>query len=899
MKLNRDWIRIKSKKKKIIDLSFSIGFLILIISSVSFLTELIEPQQLADKFNDISDISEKNEYYRYIHLFHSRSRNLNIMNDFDSNIDKIFYDDVNNYNFSQSSLFSYDLCNLNDTGAILVGLSTNLIEQIRSFTNDKNNSELYIINSQNDFLLNYTSDFNITVGDIISINVDNYKLLNISHFEVNFPLLYNFFFNGSSGYDFLSQDISTIIFSSMNFFYELWEDEVSNNPEFQFSFIGFQYLYSFSDFNDIIWSEDEIDNYSEFVRNVEEFFDNEYQDIDIFYIEDSKMINLFHQTSPILRICVSIIRVLQFLFILIPVGFLFRKINKYFETDFFYEANELLHGLPKIVRFRYYINELGLIYVLSEIIGCILVYVFILFQKLFFNIELYFNQQFFIVISLLSFICLILSIILNEFLLHKVLTSKIETPNLKNINKLIPFWLKIAGLIILIIIFILLNRLSNLLLIYSIIIGVITICIVVTYSISKLIRFYIKLKNNRNKIRKNKISTNFILFKQWNQFTPKKIFAFTLISCICTSIIIGSSITLDIVKNDAEWSIGSQISFKKYHNATDISNNLDSNSDIESYTSYISINTDFNTSSSVIQSSYNIMGINIDDWIRHYSKNRISSFLNYENDFNLSKDDVFISYKYKESGFDINDSFPLYFYNNTIHNIDFINFSVKALVKNWPIISSFPENLDSINTENQEFIILPLEQTKNILDQLNIEFYETFLLKVDDNNIGNIIKYISSLPNITEIRTVDLRYYESINDLAMNALKLIIQGGLLFVIIFLISDLKNNDINDSFKSKILGILGLKSDFRKNLGYNLMYECYLLLISLIISSGLLLFIFKIILTDGFSNFFEYSQTTLTKVIITQLSVSIFIIFSQFVSYLKFSKIEISKIFRHPE
>ncbi|MCF2140111.1 MAG: hypothetical protein K9W44_08665 [Candidatus Lokiarchaeota archaeon] len=905
MSMQQIYIRLKSKKKKISNIVFSLSILIFIFTIILSLNSFVSPNRLASIFKPIFEIDSQQESYQYISFFSGESFTSEIIQNFDYKIDKICN---NHFDFNQeesnSVIFLYNFIELNNSNSMFIGIDDGIFNKINNYHN--NTQYLFLNISQNNTKFSAKDpSFNIKIDDY-SFDITNTTQIcseNLLNYSNSFA---NFIFNETI---LRYTDLNSVVITRLESYGTDLSPVKIVNPSFKYKITGYQEVFNLEKYNGIIWSKNAKEHLFSYFNEIKLFFENSYTNID-FHAENPYLEAKILSSESFINITFLILRIIQIFIFIFPFLYLILLILQYYNVDKDFEQNELLRGQDKFERNFLFFLEFLLIIISSATISLIILFVFMKIQYLLFVAPYQFDILYYIIsISIVTFIFL-MGRVISEIIINRSLKNDDDFDLLKSGFSSMQRPIKISIFLVITGLFIFIYLQDNGIIILSLmaVIGLLITCCIVISLFLRLFTSVFQLILQKIWINKGKkLSKTYLLFSFWNKYSYKKIFIISLILFSFIIINVGSTVFVNIFRTNTIWELGSPISVScDSKNSSEFRGYLETNREklgLVNYISYISIHTDFNVNDSIYKVEYNLMGIDYQNWIDFYGEKKVLDLLETKekgNSLFFSKNNsILLSYQFKEIGYNLEDQFIIPYYNSSEGKNEYFICDVNAFVKSWPVLTSYPMNNIEIQSKNIEFGIIPKDILTILLNASNVNYQETFLLNVKYNQVNEIGLEISNKFSSFSVNFLDMSGFIGIEQLQSSLLFQTLQISLIFGILALYFGFINVSTISKRKSIILAKFGLVTNHRKILRNCLIIEGIIFIISYILSlmlASLFANLASLLLSGINLTFFNFLVKNILYLSVFFLSI---IALYQYLEFRKFSQLKIKELFRYPE
>ncbi len=780
------------------------------------------------------------------------------------------------------SLMSYEYIIVNNftenKGRRVLGLNTDQYNEINSLTNGSNPSGAII----------FSYDNNVTLG---SYNVSFYeqnaslaisKYILAEEFQKNFPYLNEYLVHGSKGVN-----LTQLIFLPINDFITFFEPLIS--------FYLFEGYIKFSQYQQdvIYWSINSVSLISKFKEDIIASIQSAESSFVTYDFRDN--IYLAQKNAFIVNIVFSFIRAIQLLIWILSGIIVIFAIAKIQRSNVEKELRIVFAGTSWLKRISSLTFESLLITIGSTTFAYLIIWPLIKLQSLF-GINLSFNKSVILGITIYPAILFLLIGIVNldfEFHLRRLIRNGLSSEEYKPFSK-IPIYIKFLGIFLILLLVYVLNK-TFISILYQI--GIFLIAAFICFVLFLLIKISLKVITSliyRRKKRKDKPLTKFhILYNLWKKPLFTKIFIYSFIFLVISSLFLYSVTTSEFLRTDYKYMQGGEINIytNNLSNTTQVDVFLQNNSEIIDYTTIL--RTQGNLSNDLLPDfAYsNIFGIDkIDyfDFFRFWNK---KTWLSEGQIENFDKESIFVSTKFKDVGYELGDSVQLST-NQT--------FTIRGFVNNWPGISN------SHKTKRIFIVIFDNQALYDALESLGEEsFSYNFKVHVAEEEIITTVTYLidhlRTLESFHELTALDPYVFEGIKIVFIFPIILLFETlFILIVALFIYTNL--DDIHSSLEAKTLGFISMVTDYRKPvfwyklLEFSIIFGFSLTLFLLIFTSTALFL--PIIADIPLSEINFSSKTILYSVILLSLYPALLLLQNIF-EYFNNKRIKIHLLYRHPE
>ncbi len=891
--------RILEKRKFLLKVILLLG--LISISSLVFIfpSQLSNPHILSKYFenyvnNGIISIDEGNldfeeesdgPMFDYI-LDHGHANSPQFIEDYSQILNECSTNTFGIFDPQSFSLMSYDYISVNNftenKGRKVLGVNTNQYNEINTLTNE----------STSDGAIIFSYDNNVTLG---SYNVSYYeqnaslaigKYILAEDFQQNFPYLNDYLVHGSKG-----TNLTQIILLTINDFVAFFEPLI----ESQFSLYLFEGYIKFSKYQQeiIYWSINSVSLINKFkediiasIQSVESsFVTNDFND----------NLNLAQENAFIVNVVFSFIRAIQLLIWILSGTIVVFAIAKMQRSNVEKEVKTIFAGTSWLKRISSLTLESLLITTGSSAFAYLFIWPFIKMQLLF-GISLSFDRPVILGISIYPAILFLLIFIVNldfEFHLRRLIKSGLSSEEYKPFSK-IPIYIKFMGIILILLLVYVLNR-TFVSILYQI--GIFLIAAIICFILFLLVRVSLKGITSlvyRRKKRKDKPLSKFhILYNLWKKPLFAKIFIYSFIFMVISSLFLYSTTTSEFFRSDYKYMQAGEINIytNNLANTTQVDAFLQNNSEIIDYTTILRASGNVSNDLLPDFAYSNIFGIDKNDYFDFFKFWSKKNWLSEGQIENFDNESIFVSTKFKDDGYELGDSIQLI--NNQ-------TFTIRGFVNNWPGISDF------ISTERTFIVILVNQSLHDALVAIGEEsFSYNFKVHVKEENIITTVTYLlahlRTLEAFHKLTALDPYVFEGIKIVFIFPVILLFEIlSILIVSLFIYTNL--DDIHSSLEAKTLGLISMVTDYRKPvfwfklLEFSIIFGISLALFLLIFTASAL---FLPILADiPLSEINFSSKTILYSVILLSLYPALLLLQNIF-EYFNNKRIKLHLLYRHPE
>lgn len=604
----------------------------------------------------------------------------------------------------------------------------------------------------------------------------------------------------------------------------------------------------------------------------------------------------------------SFIRGLQFTIWAFSIIFAVLSIGKIQNINTDKEFRVLLSGKKWFPRILHLFSESLFLVLGGSSIALLLLYPLLQLQALF-GIDLNLTKTIalaFGIVVLVSLSVVFATFVDFELYLRRVLYKESKEKFYKPFSKVPKFSYGIVLSLIFLFLWII-NRNLIFLLTFAIFIFAALLLSVLATLLARLI-IHIAKRTYRNRKRKEnqRISPIFALLKLWKNKLNSRFLLYSIIISVVSCAFLFTNFIVDAQRSEFLWYNGGEIELSgSPMNATEISQNLQAIPEIIDFTEVIRFNQFSNSSNyyafalindeiTVVDSSYQgerlsrIVGINSSDYFDFFSRWNKRGWLIQGQPSALANDQMYVSEKFQEVGFDSGDSL-------TMLN-DSLSFTIQGIIDDWPGVSSVFPRLT---------VIMDYNSLRLILEELQFDYQVTYKIHTTEKDIEWAIERIVPLMEqygIDELEYLDYDVFKNIRIVFLKPIVVIVQ---MFILIWLGLFVYSNidDINQSSDAKNLGLLAFSKGYLKPLRNfkifegSILYSIFLLMLLLLYSV-----IYGFFFTVGFVYELKalfVSRYTWFNILFLIVAYPVLLTIQGIVEYYNLRRMNLSLIYRHPE
>jgi hypothetical protein len=878
--------RINSRRKHIVKLVLIVGLILFSSVFISIISQLIEPYILRRHFENyrigIVNIEQNTNQSTqtagdYDFSLFGQANSIEHINTFESCLMNSSLRIYDLYEPDSFNYYSLSRAYINETKLTkILGFSDSFYDHLLSIREDNTtiDNEVIVVNLNQSALLSL-GNVTIKIDDQYG-NVNITDKISVNNYLSNLPIL-NELINESN--------LNYLLFLRSSDYTYLWENVLNFSHEIHVE--GFV-KFSENQRDIMYWSLNS-------QKRINKFIDELHTSLisiesSLILIVSNKGEYILEDNHFLVQIIHSFIRGLQIIIWGFSILITVISINKIQRLNKEHEINTLLAGTNWSKRIIHLIAESFTITLFSLLFSMILLYPILKFQSLF-AIDFIFNfsllRDYGIITSIL-FLVIFIVFLDYELYLRKVISNK-TTMNIKYQPLfVIPLYGKIICSGILILFFWLLNRNYDLKYLLGLYVGTLVLCGLVILIITSMINLSLKLIRKIKRKRDKKLSKTFILFTFWKKPISTKFILYSVIVTLVLASFISISLFADTIKTENRWYMGSEIIFDvPLDNSTTIESQLNTNQEIIDYTKTIKISSNQSLfEPALVEDAYiRYIGINYDDYLQYFDSWKKKNWLQEGVLVNNNENTTFITSKFKENNYEMNDILTLK---------DNSNITIKGIIDAWPTFTS-PDG----STSNVFYgLILDYTKLQSLLNLENIDYNIKYLVHTKKTHILSVVSSISNFTFIDELSYIDPLVEEGITKVFFNPTIISFELLIIFGIsMTLYSNLE--EINSGKEARDLGIIAINNSYGKPLILVKLMEVIINVIIFVIVFLILFSTFYVIFSLIMSNYVMISRNTyLNLIIMTVIYIGIHLLQS-LSEYLNYRRINLSLLYRHPE
>ncbi len=613
----------------------------------------------------------------------------------------------------------------------------------------------------------------------------------------------------------------------------------------------------------------------------------------------------------------SLIRVLQVIIWSVSIVLAILNIFKVQRKRENQELYDLISGRTWIERISGLFLLSLFIVSIGIIISLIFVFPFVYLQKLF-NISLEMNNKTIVGFSIVSagaFTAIFSTYLDFEFYIRRKIRKGFSSEEYKVFSK-VPRIIKLLSLVGIVLVIWLMNK-TFISIVYFIILFAISLVISsALVGLIVLLQFIVGWIVRKRNITQDKPFSSFsVLFKLWRKQINSRFLLYSLMFSLTASMLVISSFTADATRTQYLWSTGSEIDFTvaNNENITLIEEQMDLNPKINDFTRIVYLNGYYNNSNDNyyglglennlisfedenFTGNYldSIIGINPSDYIMFFQSWNRNDWVEAGSIDDFPVNSSIISKGLRNVGYSIDDNLSLFDEKNELKISGYINI--------WPTITD-QKGTDSVSKRT---LIMDIQLLQLLLDDLGIEYQIRFKVHTSENDIHLVAQYledvVNSYSNLEEMSYLDSNVFLSVRMLFLKPL-IVFSQIMLFIFLSLFVHSKLEIGNDSHGLRSLSIIALSKNHRKTLAWLRISESFVQTSLYVIILLIVYFISRVLIINT-GIIYNISTISLSGQTIFNLFLSV-ILFSalhglqSLIDILNYRKLDLSKIYRHPE
>ncbi|MHA1868398.1 MAG: hypothetical protein ACTSVB_08080 [Candidatus Heimdallarchaeaceae archaeon] len=322
-----------------------------------------------------------------------------------------------------------------------------------------------------------------------------------------------------------------------------------------------------------------------------------------------------------------------------------------------------------------------------------------------------------------------------------------------------------------------------------------------------------------------------LLTNVYKKSIKRKMFVTILLTVGFFILIVGANRAKNLTLDEQTWGIGGEISGSlinlENQNNTEIF--LQSIPEIKKFLPVIEImDTTLGTENTFISNSLNIFSFDWEKGLDYYGREKVESWLKYENIPDNMNNSVLLSEDFEELGFTRESEFKIYLLNKTSEELLSQDFEIKNHFKFWPGLTSNINDEDSGSSDL--WVIMSYNDLFNLLKIAKINYSLTYKIRVEINDIEKVVNKLAAKEIFDELIYVDTNIASMYQHFIY--LPVVLSIIALFPILgtqFIVSDKLNLE-----EKRALAFVSLSQDpKRANLQHRLLETLFLILLSVLL------------------------------------------------------------------